>query len=112
MKYLAHIYPVFQSLLTGHPNSLEIQNQSNKMASVASTSVSMDLTAVVPALMQGIALEVGAEVNELKVILVGDETMIGNQPASGTIAAAVPLFRCATAASNRQWSHQSWASNE
>ena len=36
----------------------------------------MDLTAVLPALMEGIAQEVGADVNELKVVLVGDETQL------------------------------------
>ena len=69
-----------QSLLTGHHNSLEIQNQSNKMVSVASTSASMDLTAVVPPLVHGIAQEVGVEVKELKVILVGDKTQLDLKP--------------------------------
>ena len=49
------------------------------MTSVAS-SASMDLTAVVPALMQGIAQEVGVDLNELKVILVGDETQVDLEP--------------------------------
>ena len=40
----------------------------------------MDLTAVVPALMHGIAQEVGVEVNEQKVILVGDETQVDLKP--------------------------------
>ena len=66
--------------MTGQQTSFEIQNQSEKMASVASTSASMDLTAVVPALMEGIAQEVGVEVSELKVILVGDETQIDVKP--------------------------------
>ena len=50
------------------------------MVSVASTSAYMDLTAVVPALLECIAQEVGVEVNELKVILVGDETQIDVKP--------------------------------
>ena len=50
------------------------------MVSVASTSASMDLTAVVPASMEGIAQEVGVEIGELKVILVGDETQIDVKP--------------------------------
>ena len=33
----------------------------------------MDLTAGVPALLQGIAQEVGVDVSELKIILVGEE---------------------------------------
>ena len=40
----------------------------------------MDLTAVVPALVHGIAQEVGVEMNELKVILVGDETQLDLKP--------------------------------
>ena len=40
----------------------------------------MDLAAVVPALMRGIAQDVGVEVNELKVILVGDETQLDLKP--------------------------------
>ena len=36
------------------------------MVSVASTSATMDLVAVLPALMEGIAQEVGVDVNELK----------------------------------------------
>ena len=50
------------------------------MVSVASTAASMDLTLVVPALTHGIAQEVGVEVNELKVILVGDETQVDWKP--------------------------------
>ena len=50
------------------------------MVSVASTSAYMDLTAVVPASMEGIAQEVGVEMGELKVILVGDETQIDVKP--------------------------------
>ena len=69
-----------QSLLTGHHNSLEIQNQSYEMVSVASTSASVDLTAVVPALMHGLAQELGVEMNELKAILVGDETQLDLKP--------------------------------
>ena len=49
------------------------------MASVASTA-SMDLTAVVPALMQGVAQEVGVDLNELKAILVGDEHQVDLKP--------------------------------
>ena len=49
------------------------------MVSVASTA-SMDLTAVVPALMHGIAQEGGVDVNELKVILVGDEHQVDLKP--------------------------------
>ena len=37
---------------------------------------------------------------------------IGNQPASGSVSAIVPVFRCATAASRRQWSHQNRTCNE
>ena len=37
----------------------------------------MDLTAVVPALMHGIAQEAGVGLNELKVILAGDEHQVG-----------------------------------
>ena len=50
------------------------------MVSVASTSVTMDLTAVLPALMEGIAQEVGVDVNELKVVLAGDETQLDVKP--------------------------------
>ena len=46
------------------------------MVSVASSSATMDLTAVLPALMEGIAQEVGVDVNDLKVIHVGDETQL------------------------------------
>ena len=44
------------------------------MVSVASSSATMDLTAVLPALIEGTAQEVGVDMNELKMILVGDET--------------------------------------
>ena len=50
------------------------------MVSVASSSANMDLTAVLPALMEGIAQEVGVELGELKVILVGDETQLDVKP--------------------------------
>ena len=50
------------------------------MVSVASSSATMDLTAVLPALMEGIAQEVGVDMNELKVILVGDETQLAVKP--------------------------------
>ena len=50
------------------------------MVSVVSTAASMDLTMVVPALMHGIAQEVGVEMTELKVILVGDETQVDLKP--------------------------------
>ena len=40
----------------------------------------MDLTAVLPALMEGIAQEVGVDLGELKVILVGDETQLDVKP--------------------------------
>ena len=40
----------------------------------------MDLTAVVPALMEGIAQEVGVETIELKVIFVRDETLVDVKP--------------------------------
>ena len=40
----------------------------------------MDLTAAVPALMHGIAQEVGVDLNELKVILVGDEHQVDLKP--------------------------------
>ena len=50
------------------------------MVSVASTSATMDLTAVLPALMEGIAQEVGVDVNELKVVLAGDETQLDVKP--------------------------------
>ena len=40
----------------------------------------MDLTAVVPALKHGIAQEVGVDVSELKVILVGDEGQFDLKP--------------------------------
>ena len=46
------------------------------MVSVASTSATMDLTAVLPALMEGIAQEVGVDMNEFKVVLVGEETQL------------------------------------
>ena len=39
------------------------------MVSVASTSANMDLTAVLPALMEGIDQEVGVDINELKVYI-------------------------------------------
>ena len=44
------------------------------------TTASMDLTAVVPDLMRGIAQEVGVDVSELKVILVGDEHQVDLKP--------------------------------
>ena len=47
---------------------------------MVSVSVGMDLTAVVPALMYGIAQELGVDVNELKVILVGDEHQVDLKP--------------------------------
>ena len=47
---------------------------------LASTSATMDLTAVLPALMEGIAQEVGVDMNELKVVLVGDETQLDVKP--------------------------------
>ena len=50
------------------------------MVSVASTSANMDLTAVLPALMEGVAQEVGVDINELKVVLVGDETQLDAKP--------------------------------
>ena len=40
----------------------------------------MDLTAVLPALMEGIAQEVGVDMGDLKVILVGDETQLDVKP--------------------------------
>ena len=40
----------------------------------------MDLTAVLPALMEGIAQEVGVDMGDLKVILVGDETQVDVKP--------------------------------
>ena len=49
------------------------------MVSVATTA-SMDLTAVVPVLMHGIAQEVTVDVSELKVILVGDEGQFDLKP--------------------------------
>ena len=50
------------------------------MVAVASSSATMDFTAVLPALMEGIAQEVGVDMNELKVILVGDETQLDMKP--------------------------------
>ena len=50
------------------------------MVSVASTSATMDLTGVLPALMEGIAQEVGVDMNELKVVLVWDETQLDVKP--------------------------------
>ena len=50
------------------------------MVSVASSSATMDLTAVLPALMEGIAQEVGVDMNELKVVLVGEETQLDFKP--------------------------------
>ena len=50
------------------------------MVSVASTSAYMDLTALVQALMEGLAKEVGVAMSELKVILVGDETQPDLKP--------------------------------
>ena len=50
------------------------------MVSVASTSATMDLTAVLPALMEGIAQEVGVDMNKLKVVLVGDEIQLDVKP--------------------------------
>ena len=40
----------------------------------------MDLTAVLPALTEGIAQEAGVDMNDLKVILVGDETQLDVKP--------------------------------
>ena len=40
----------------------------------------MDLAAVLPALMEGIAQEIGVDMNELKVVLVGDETQLDVKP--------------------------------
>ena len=50
------------------------------MVSVASTSATMDLTAVLLALMEGIAQEVGVDINELKVVFAGDETQLDVKP--------------------------------
>ena len=49
------------------------------MVSVATTAA-MDLTSVVPVLMQGIPQEVGVEVSELKVIVVGNEGQFHFKP--------------------------------
>ena len=43
----------------------------------------MDLTAVVPALMQGIAQEVGVDFNELKAIVAGGEHQVNLKPFPG-----------------------------
>ena len=82
-----HLHPVFvigfsrlQSLSTGVHSSFQIHYQTEKMVFVASTSANMDLTAVLPALMEGIAQEVGVDMNELKVVLVGDETQLDVKP--------------------------------
>ena len=82
-----HLHPVLvigflrlQSLLTGLHSSFHIRYQSEKMVTVDSTSANMDLTAVLPALMEGIAQEVGVDVNELQVVLVGDETQLDVKP--------------------------------
>ena len=82
-----HLHPVFvigfprlQSLSTGVHSSFQIHYQTDKMVSVASTSATMDLTAVLPALMEGIAQEVGVDMNELKMVLVGDETQLDVKP--------------------------------
>ena len=40
----------------------------------------MHLTAVLPALMEGIAQEAGVDVNGLKVVLAGDETQLDVKP--------------------------------
>ena len=97
---LALACPASQSLLTGsnlHPvlligsplppvvldwstRQLTDPLQSEKMVSVASSSATMDLTAVLPALVEGIAQEVGVDLGELKVILVGDETQLDAKP--------------------------------
>ena len=49
------------------------------MVSVATTAA-MDLTHVVPALMQGVAQEVGMELSELKLIVVGSENQFDPKP--------------------------------
>ena len=67
-------------MLTGLHSSFQIHYQTEKMVSVASTSANMDLTAVLPALMEGIAQEAGVDINELKVVLVGDETHLDVKP--------------------------------
>ena len=82
-----HLHPVFvigfprlQSLSTGLHRSFQIHYQTEMMVSVASTSANMDLTAALPALMEGIAQEVGVDMNELKVVLVGGETQLDVKP--------------------------------
>ena len=50
------------------------------MVSVASSSATMDLTAILPALMEGIAQEVGVDMGDIKVILVGEETQLDVKP--------------------------------
>ena len=52
-------FPRLQSLSTGLHSNFQIHYQTEKMVSVASTSATMDLTSVLPALMEGIAQEVG-----------------------------------------------------
>ena len=66
--------------MIGLHRSFQIHYQSEKMVSVASSSATMDLTAVLPALLEGIAQEVGVDVGDLKVILVGDETQLDVNP--------------------------------
>ena len=67
-------------MLTGQQHSFKIHYQSEKMVSVASGSATMDLTAVLPALMEGIAQEVRVDMGDLKVILVVDETQLDVKP--------------------------------
>ena len=67
-------------MLTGQQDSFKIHYQSEKTVSVASSSATMDLTAVLPALMESIDQEVGVDMGEHKVILVGDETQLDVKP--------------------------------
>ena len=50
------------------------------MVSVASSSATVDLTAVLPVVMEGVAQEVGVVMGDLKAILVGDETQLDVKP--------------------------------
>ena len=44
------------------------------------TTAAMDLTTVLPALMQVVAQQASLDMNELKVVLVGDETHFDPKP--------------------------------
>ena len=74
------LHPLTSLRIDNPIQSFRLGNNYLQSLLTASTSSYMDLTAVVPALMEGIAQEVGVPVSEFKVILVGDETQLDLKP--------------------------------